>query len=80
MWRAEQLGGPEHIGWTPDTYRAADMIDAIMANTAVTANIGSRGKPKMPKPISRPKVVKEQVPAAKELDDNFVSSLVAMIS
>lgn len=81
MWRAEQLGGPEHLGWSPDTYRAADSIDAIMANTAITQHMGAKGKPKMPDPTYRPKIKRKDEPEmpAETLDDFDVSGLVAMI-
>lgn len=79
VWRAEQLGGLEHLGWSHDTYRAADQVDAIMANTAITAHMGQRGKPKMPEPVFRPKVKKEQEPIAQSLDDFDINKLVAMI-
>lgn len=67
LWRAEQLGGPEHLGWTPDTYQQAMLIDATNINTAVAGNVGSRKPPKMPDPTYRPK--------AKEPEDKKVESL-----
>jgi hypothetical protein len=59
QWRAEQLGGPEHLGWTPDTYKQADLLDAMLVNAAVAGNVGSSKPPKMPQPTYRPKVKKE---------------------
>lgn len=55
-WRANQLGGPEHLGWTPDTYKLAEQVDATNINTAVSGNMGSKKPPKMPEPSYRPKV------------------------
>lgn len=78
MWRAEQLGGPEHLGWTPDTYKQADLLDGIMINTAVSGNVGSRKPPKMPDPTYRPKV-KEQpkVEKVESLADFNIHALMA---
>lgn len=58
-WRAMQLGGLEHLGWTPDTYKQADLLDATLMQAAITGNIGSKKPAKMPDPTFRPKV-KEQ--------------------
>lgn len=66
-WRAKQLGGPEHLGWSPDTYRQADLIDAMNINTAVAGNVGSRKPPKMPDPSYRPKVATPE-PEAKKVE------------
>lgn len=58
-WRANKLGGPEHLGWTPDTYNQAALIDAINVNTAISGNVGSKKPPKKPDPAYRPKVIEE---------------------
>lgn len=56
LWRANQLGGPEHMGWSVDTYKMADLIDAVQINTVVSANVGSRKQPTMPDPVYRPQM------------------------
>jgi len=56
-YRARLLGGDkwrEHLGWTPDTYTAVLLVDALQVNTSVTAYHGSGKKPKLPQPVPRP--------------------------
>lgn len=80
LWRAEQLGGPEHLGWTADTYQQASMTDAINVNTVVTGNVGSRKPPKMPEPVYRPKVKKEpEAQKVESLADFNVQALMQAI-
>lgn len=78
-WRANQLGGPEHLGWTPDTYKQADLIDAMNVNTAVAGNMGAKKPPKMPDPSYRPKVVDQQPKEEKveSLADFNIHALIA---
>lgn len=80
VWRANKLGGPEHLGWTADTYLAADQIDAIRVQTVVAGNVGSRRRPKMPDPVYRPKVKtdEEVLAEAKDLASFDVTRLVKM--
>lgn len=65
VWRANKLGGPEHLGWSADTYLAVDQIDAIRVQTVVAGNVGSRRPPKMPDPSYRPKVISDEEVLAK---------------
>ena len=50
-------GGRDHFGWGQDRHLAADLIDALNANTRATGNWG-RGKaptiPPYPRPTSKP--------------------------
>lgn len=77
LWRANELGGPEHLGWTPDTYKQADLLDGIMINTAVSGNVGSRKPPKMPEPTYRPKMKEPEVKKVESLADFNIHALVA---
>jgi hypothetical protein len=56
MWRAMQLGGPEHIGWSVNTYKLADLMDAIQINTVISAHVGSKKAPELPEPVYRPEI------------------------
>lgn len=56
MWRAMQLGGPEHIGWSVETYKLADLMDAVQINTVISAHVGSKKAPDMPEPVYRPEI------------------------
>jgi hypothetical protein len=60
-WRAKQMGGDghwrEHLGWSPDTYMSALVVDAVQVQTAVAAVAGSGRRPKRVKPLARPTVV-----------------------
>lgn len=79
VWRANQLGGPEHLGWTPDTYRQAELIDAMNVNTVITSNVGSKRPPKMPDPAFRPKLKEPEVKMVESLDDFNIMGLINQI-
>lgn len=79
VWRANQLGGPEHLGWTPDTYRLAEQIDATNVNTVITGNVGSKRPPKMPDPAYRPKVKEAEVKPVESLADFNVMGLMQSV-
>lgn len=79
LWRAMQLGGPEHMGWTPDTYRQAELIDAMNINTVITANVGSRKQPDMPEPAYRPSVKQPEEKPAQSLADFNLVGLISQI-
>lgn len=68
LYRANQLGGVEHLGWSTDSYLAAEQIDAIMASNALIANQGSKKRPKFPDPVWRPTHKKEPEVAKSILD------------
>lgn len=78
-WRAMQLGGLEHLGWSPDTYRQADLIDAMNVNTVIAGNVGSKRPPKMPEPTYRPKVVEPEVKPVESLADFNIQALINAI-
>ena len=52
---AHLRGGPEFIGWGPDRYMLANVIDAVMANTHAFVSAHSKRRLKAPKPVWRPK-------------------------
>lgn len=80
LWRAEQLGGPEHVGWSTETYLLADQVDADKAMLAIKGHSG-KGRIKFPDPVYRPprpdKVV--EAPVAKTLDDFDINALLAQM-
>lgn len=76
LWRAHQLGGLEHKGWTPDTYRLAEIIDQVAVNTVAVGNMGSKKKPKLPEPSYRPRIVERDQPEAGSIEDFDINSLV----
>lgn len=53
---ASLQGGQEHRGWTPDTYMAANIVDAVQNNTYafVSANQKKNSKTPAPTPVERP--------------------------
>jgi len=82
LWRAMQLGGPEHLGWSAETYKLADLIDAVQINTVITANVGSKKAPEMPEPVYRPSVKEdhdEEIEIPKQSLEEFdISKLMPM--
>ena len=78
-WRAKQLGGPEHIGWSHETYLLADQVDAVMALYTVQAHKGKKGRIKYPDPVYRPKVDGVVEKQAKSLDEFDIHGLMAQI-
>lgn len=76
-WRAIQLGGLEHLGWTPDTYKTAELVDSVNVLTVVAGNIGSRKPPKMPDPSYRPKASEPEAKKVESLADFNVRALMA---
>jgi len=76
-WRAKQLGGPEHLGWSPDTYQQASLIDAMNVNTVIAGNMGSKKPAKMPEPSYRPKVKEPEVKKVESLADFNIHALMA---
>lgn len=83
LWRAEQLGGPEHLGWTSETYLLADQVDADKAMLAIKTHRG-RGNVKMPDPTYRPKIREDRIktPEAapvQSLDDFDINGFLAMM-
>lgn len=82
MWRAKELGGPEHLGWSPDTYKQADLLDAINLNTVITQHHGSKKPPKIPDPTYRPKVKQDEEPEVEKVEslaDFNIGALMASI-
>lgn len=61
-FRAEQLGGPEHLGWTSDTYKLTELSTALQINTEITRIHGSKAKPKKIEPSWIPPRVKIKNP------------------
>jgi len=59
MWRAKQLGSLEHMGWTPDTYRLAELTDSVNILTTMVGNFGSTTPAEAPEPVYRPVLDKE---------------------
>jgi hypothetical protein len=45
-FRAQQLGGEDHLGWTADTYKLTELSSGLMVNTEITRVHGSKAKPK----------------------------------
>lgn len=75
-----QLGGPEHIGWTHESYLLAQQVDAVKALIAVTAHQGKKGRVKLPEPVYRPKVAKDEESGSEATLDNFdIHGLMAQI-
>lgn len=83
VWRAEQLGSLEHIGWSEDSYLLANLIDAVQVNTVVSANLGGNEPPEMPDPIHRPGMENDAEPRVKpmapSLEDLDIHALARMI-
>lgn len=78
-WRAEQLGGPEHLGWSPDTYMQASIIDATNLNTVISGNVGSKKQPKMPDPVYRPKAKEPEAKKVESLADFNIHALIQAV-
>lgn len=78
LYRARELGGPEHLGWSTDTYLATEQLDATMIGNALLANQGSKKRPKFPDPAYRPKHKKEVV-EVKSIKDLPIQSIVAQM-
>lgn len=57
-YRAKLLGGEEHLGWSVDTYKTAELINHLKINTEITRVHGSKAKPKEPTPTWIPDRVK----------------------
>lgn len=79
MWRAKQLGGSEHIGWSHNTYLLADQVDADKALLAIKTHKG-RGRVKFPDPVYRPKINKtDTVDPEVNLENFDIHGLMAQI-
>jgi hypothetical protein len=63
-FRAQVMGGFEHLGWTPDTYLAAALYDAMNTNSVITAK-SAGGKARDPEPYPRP----DQAAKSIQVDD-----------
>lgn len=57
----------EPRGWGGDRHLAATVVDAIQANTYVTASLLSRRRVRKPKRLQRPKVKRQRVVSVAEL-------------
>lgn len=81
MFRAEQLGGVEHLGWSPDTYLAADQVDSTNISIAAIRHMGARGSMKLPEPVYRPtvKTLEEKIEEAPSLADFPIHALIAQM-
>ena len=81
MFRAEQLGGVEHLGWSPDTYLAADQVDSTNISIAAIRHMGARGKMKLPEPVYRPKIktIEDKIEEAGSLLDFPIHALIAQM-
>lgn len=78
-YRAKLLGGDrwrEHLGWSPDTYTAVLVVDALQVNTTVTAYHGSGKKPKLPGPMPRPTV---RQPDPEDIPDEDLAAIAAAL-
>ena len=51
---AASMRGDEPRGWGADRHLLATVVDALQANTYVTAAVASKKKPRKPKFIERP--------------------------
>lgn len=85
MWRAKQLGSLEHMGWTPDTYRLADLTDSVNVLVTMVANFGSKNPADAPEPVYRPGLDEElkthkepATPTVPTLDDFNIDQLTAL--
>lgn len=83
VWRAKQLGSLEHLGWTQDTYRLADLTDSVNILTTMVGSIGGDVDP--PEPVYRPGLDKElkkhkepSTPKVPTLEDFNVDQLRAL--
>lgn len=82
MYRANELGGPEHLGWTPDTYKLAEQVDSTNLSVSAIRHMGAKGKMKIPEPTYRPKVkeIEEKIADSTSLADFPIAALIAHMS
>lgn len=80
-FRAQCLGGPEFVGWTRESDILADIYDALVDNSVVTAKAAG-GKPQTPDSYPRPVPKKDQAEVVDVPDiDNFpIHMVMAMTS
>lgn len=65
------------MGWSPEVYQQAALLDAINVNTVISANVGSKRPPKMPEPSYRPKVKQPEAEKVESLADFNIHALMA---
>jgi len=80
-FRACILGGPEFIGWSREAQVLADLFDALVDNSVVTAKVAG-GKPSSPTPYPRPvpaedKAAVVDVPTIDDFPIHMVMALTA---
>lgn len=62
LYRANQLGGPEHFGWGPAEYQLANLSDQVQANTIATIKAAGSKKRMSLDPAYRPPLKRERAP------------------
>jgi len=80
---AAQRGGPQYIGWDFDRYLRAALVDAMNNNTHafIMANTDKKKrKPKAPKSVPTPDVVKAEEEAKKSGQNAFSSQMDMMFN
>ena len=55
MWRADALGGEEHMGWGDMYHLITNLQDLLQMNTWATIAVASKKRPPKPKLSYRPK-------------------------
>ena len=77
-WRAKRIGGDhwrQHLGWSPDTYLHATLVDAVQVNSAVTAVQGSGKRPKKITPLARPVYAPQPTAVLGDAEDQDTQAL-----
>lgn len=80
-FRALSLGGLEFVGWTRDSEILADLHNAIVDNSLITAKAAG-GKPRTPDPYPRPVHKQDRTPTVDvpTIDDFPIHMVMAMTS
>lgn len=70
-WRAEQIGGSEHLDFGVLSHQIAALTDAVQWNTSVTAAHGGKRRPRKPASSYRPTVRRKQAKTLMDVDWSF---------
>ncbi|GAA1051377.1 hypothetical protein [Arthrobacter russicus] len=67
-YRAKILGGPHFIGWGPDTYKSAEIVDAVNFAAVAIVQALTQKRVDVPPPAWRPQHQAPPTPSIAEFD------------